>query len=170
MPKLRLALESDVKELSGLICSSFLELASADWNSQAIEKLLADSSPEAIITALRGGYFANVAIDNNQIVGMVLFSKPNIMRMLFVSPKMIRKGIGRILWEAAREAIERADPPISTVELNSTTFAIPFYESVGFVSVSKIFEIEGVRMTRMVCWLRARSLNAEIDKAEEKLL
>jgi ribosomal protein S18 acetylase RimI-like enzyme len=162
MPVLRQALDSDVKDLSDLVCNSFVTFASADWSSAATEKLVADSSPEAMLTALKGSHFSKVALSNNQIVGMVLFSKPNVMKMLFVSPDMTRRGFGRLLWESARESVEKSEPAVSTIELNSTTFAIPFYQSVGFVPVSTKFEIEGVIMTRMVCWLRARDFDAEL--------
>jgi len=167
---LRQTLESDAKVLSDLVCNSFVTLASADWSSAATEKLVADSSPEAMLTALKGSHFSIVALSNNQIVGMVLFSKPNVMKMLFVSPDMTRMGFGRLLWESARESIEKSEPVVSTIELNSTTFAIPFYQSIGFVPVSKKFEIEGAVMTRMVCWLRARDFDAELFKTDNKRL
>ena len=170
MPVLRQTLESDVKDLSELVCNSFVTLASADWSSAATEKLVADSSPEAMLTALKGSHFSKVALSNNQIVGMVLFSKPNVMKMLFVSPDMTRRGFGRLLWESARESVEKSEPAVSTIELNSTTFAIPFYQSVGFVPVSTKFEIEGAIMTRMVCWLRARDFDAELYKTDNKRL
>ena len=168
MSALRQTLESDANALSDLICNSFVTLASADWSSAATQKLIADSSPEAILTALKGSHFSIVALYNNHIVGMVLFSKPNVMKMLFVSPNMTRKGIGRLLWESARELIEKSEPAVTTIELNSTTFAVPFYRSIGFVPVSTKFEIEGAVMTRMACWLRAKDYDAEIYKSDNK--
>lgn len=167
---LRQTLESDAEELSDLICNSFITLASSDWSSTAAEKLVADSSPEAVLTALKSSHFSEVALYDNQIVGMVLFSKPNVMKMLFVSPNMTRRGVGRHLWESARESIGKSEHAISTVELNSTTFAVPFYQSIGFISVSTKFEIDGAVMTRMVCWLRAKDFDAEIYKSDKKSL
>ena len=87
---------------------------------------------------------------------------PNLIAMLFVDPAFLRRGIGRKLLEAARQHTETMHPAVATIELNSTAYALPFYRALGFVPISRSFEVCGARATRMACWLRADALRAQI--------
>jgi predicted GNAT family N-acyltransferase len=73
--------------------------------------------------------------------------------------------IGQALWESARAHIEAGFPEVDTVELNATRYAVHFYESVGFVPISREFEREGRRAIRMACWLPARALGAAVQQS-----
>ncbi len=158
--EIRSITKADLEALSELVCESFLELSSSDWAENAVQKLIEDSTPIALSKAVESAFYSAIALRNGAIAGMVLLSKPNILKMLFVNPKLTRNGVGRALWEHIRFIVEAE---ASTIELNSTNFAIPFYRAMGFVPISQQFEIDGAKMTRMACWLRARNLKAEID-------
>jgi predicted GNAT family N-acyltransferase len=90
--------------------------------------------------------------------------------MLFVEPASLRQGVARALWEHARAYVETHHPEVTTVELNSTPYALQFYRSVGFVPISREFNRGGCRATRMACWLPARSLAAECTAAASAAL
>ena len=87
--------------------------------------------------------------------------KPTLLAVLFVEPGWLRRGIGRALWESARSHIAAAFPEISTVQVNATPYAVPFYRAVGFMPISAPYNHDGCRVTRMACWLPARALGAE---------
>ena len=99
------------------------------------------------------------AFSENEMVGVILMPSPSLLGALFVRPRWLRLGIGRALWEWARAQIETRFPEVNTVELNATSYAVPFYKSVGFVPISAEFERDGQRATRMACWLPARAFS-----------
>lgn len=82
---------------------------------------------------------------------------PAVLSMLFVHPKWMRRGIGRALWQSALGHVKLHHPGVRTIELNSSPYALRFYDAMGFVAISEPFEVEGTRATRMTYHVRADS-------------
>jgi len=141
--------------------SSFTALAAIDWEPSACEFFLGESSEQALREKIAIAAFAAGAFDGERMVGFVLMPKPTLLGMLFVEPDSLRQGVARSLWEHARTYVEAHHSDVTTVELNSTPYALEFYLSVGFVPISREFNRGGCRATRMACSLPARSLAAE---------
>src|SRR5262245_46561099 len=127
------------ERVSELVHSSFNELAAADWEPEAREVFLAESSPVALAEALHALAFGAVEAEDNTFIGFILMRKPSLVDMLFVHPEHLRKGVARRLWEAARVHIEATHPEVKTVELNATPYAFNAYRALGFVPISKEF-------------------------------
>ena len=159
---LRIVTSDDSEAISALVQESFQKLAAADWDDQAQQNFIANASSESIAERLQSAVYAAAEFSDDQPTGFILFPKPSLLGMLFVNPNRIGQGIARHLWEAARVHIESAYPEIKTIELNSTPYAVNIYRALGFVPISAEFVVDGCRATRMACWLRARSLGAEI--------
>ena len=70
-------------------------------------------------------------LDSGAIVGVVLVKDFWNLTNLFVIPSHQRRGIGRAL---VHEVIGLCDnkSPRSKIQLNSSSYAVPFYEAVGF--------------------------------------
>lgn len=147
--------------VSRLVHESFSELAAADWEPSASERLLAETSPEAMAELLKAPAFAAAEVSGEQVVGFILMPRPSLISMLFVHPRHLRRGVARGLWEAARAHIEEVFPEVKTVELNSTPHALNAYRSLGFFPISGQFTRRGCKVTRMACWLPARALGAD---------
>ena len=64
--------------------------------------------------------------------------------MLFVDKAFHMKGIGKELFQAALERIKSEDRSPEMLTVNSSRFAIPFYESLGFVRSGEEKVIHGV--------------------------
>lgn len=158
---IRLVGEAEAGAASAVVQASFLALAAKDWDGSAQQVFLAESSAEALVERLRVAAYAAGAFEGQQMVGFLLMPNEALLGMLFVDPKWVRQGVGRALWERAREHVEAQFPAIKTVELNATPNALPFYRSIGFVPISEEFTRAGCRTTRMACWLPARALGAE---------
>jgi predicted GNAT family N-acyltransferase len=152
---------ADAEVASELVHRRFLELAASDWEPNAREVLLRESSPAALREALQLPAYAAGAFSAEQMVGFILMPKPSLLGMLFVHPGSLHLGIAKQLWELARAHVEASFPEVKTVELNATPYAFGFYRSVGFVPISAEFRRGGCRATRMACWLPARALGAE---------
>jgi GNAT superfamily N-acetyltransferase len=154
--------DADAAEASAVIQESFLALAAADWHADAQGAFLEATAPAPLRSKLGALTFAAGAFSKDGIVGVILMPSPNLLGLLFVRPRWLRRGIGRALWESARGHIEAVCPEVHTVELNATPYAVPFYKSVGFVPISSQFERDGQRAVRMACWLRARAFGADV--------
>lgn len=149
------------ERISALIHLSFSALSAADWEPEARQVFLGESSPSVIAEALQSPAFAAVEVESSELTGFILLRKPSLLAMLFVHPEHLRKGVARRLWEAARAHIEATFPEVKTVELNSTPYAFNAYRALGFVPISREFAIGGCRSTRMACWLPARGFGAD---------
>jgi len=147
--------------ISALVHLSFNELAAVDWDPDARQVFLGESSPASIAAALQQPAFAAVETEGGEFTGFILMRKPSLLGMLFVHPRHLRKGVARRLWEAARSHIETAHPDVKTVELNATPYAFKAYRALGFVPISTEFTRGGCRATRMACWLPARALGVD---------
>jgi GNAT superfamily N-acetyltransferase len=159
---IRAVAASDAAEASALVQESFLKLASGAWESEAQQRFLADSGPEALGRKIEAAAYAAGAFSGEQVVGFLLMPTPTLLGMLFVHPSRLRQGIATRLWECARTRLESQFPQARTVELNSTPSAVGFYRARGFVPISAEFVRGGARATRMACWLPARALGAEL--------
>jgi GNAT superfamily N-acetyltransferase len=159
---LRIVTSEDAPAISALVQVSFQKLAAADWDEKAQQSFIANASPESIAKAIQSAAYAVCEFSEGQPTGFILFSKPSLLGMLFVNPNHLGQGIARRLWETGRAHIESVYPEVKTIELNSTPYAVKVYRALGFVPISAEFVVDGSRATRMACWLRARSLGAEI--------
>jgi GNAT superfamily N-acetyltransferase len=156
--------DTHAAEASAVIQESFLALAAADWQPDARNDFLNATAPGPLQSRLNTMNFAAGAFSDVGIAGVILMPSPSLVGVLFVRPRWLRLGIGRALWESARAHIEARFPEVSTVELNSTPYAVRFYKSVGFVPISAEFGRDGQRAVRMACWLPARALGAGVGE------
>ena len=158
--EVRVATQQDVEACSSLVRLSFGELCSHAWSAEATQKLYEEVSATTLATKVAEAACALVAHEAESIVGFLLLPRPSYLSLLFVHPGALRRGIGKALWEFARSKVELEHQATKTVELNATSNARSFYESLGFVCISSEFEVEGRKATRMACWLPARALGA----------
>lgn len=147
---------------SALIHESFLAHLTDDWTPTAQTAFLARTSPESLAKKFGEMTFAAGAFCAGEIVGVVLMPKPTLLGLLFVEPCWLRRGVGKALWESVRTHIKASYPDVETIELNATPTAFPFYQSLGFVPISRDFVRDGQRAIRMACWLPAHALGADL--------
>ncbi len=159
-PTVRLLGEADTVAASAVAHRSFAAFVAPDWESQAYDHFYGHSTPKVLRAGLDSYACLAGAFERDLMLGFILMPQPSFVRMLFVEPDYMRQGVGRQLWEFARDHIERAFPKVATVELNSSPHAVAFYRRIGFAPVSAPFLRDGCRATRMACWLPARSLDA----------
>jgi GNAT superfamily N-acetyltransferase len=157
----RVVTEADAQAASALVHASFVAHVAADWEPDAQQTFLSESSPESMAKKIREATYAYGAFSSDQIVGFIYLPTPALLGMLFVHPRCLRQGVGHALWQQARAHIEAAFLAVKTIELNASPYAVPFYQTIGFVAISAEFKRGGSRATRMACWLPARALGAE---------
>jgi putative acetyltransferase len=150
----RPAAPEDAGAVSALVQASFRIIASSDWAPAAVARFLQESSEGELRKKLQAASFAWVATSNGIAQGFILMKKSSRVDMLFVHPSSLRRGIGRALLNGACAHVESTHLDVSTIDLNSTPYALPFYRASGFVAIGRPFELNGARVTRMAYRLR----------------
>lgn len=81
-------------------------------------------------------------VQGERIVGAILVKNYWNLCNLFVAPDCYRQGIGRqLVWAAANRS--RAEPGVSVLKVNSSSYATGFYEALGFVQTGPAIDRPG---------------------------
>ena len=154
----RPATSNDVSGIAELVKAGFMQHVAPDWESSARQDFLRDTTAEKLAGKIDEAAFVAVYEHESQMLGVLFMPRPSLVQLFFVAPGHLRRGIGRALWEAARGHLSERHPEITTVELNSSPYAVPAYKALGFFPISEPFLRKGAVATRMACWLPGRSL------------
>lgn len=130
--------------VSNLVARSFNEFIAPDFSEEGIEEFFKYANPRSLAKRSEGSHFVLVAEAEGEIAGMVEAREMKHISMLFVDKAHHRKGIGRELVRLAIERIMSEQPSSENVTVYSSRFAVPFYESLGFVKTSEEKIIYGV--------------------------
>jgi GNAT superfamily N-acetyltransferase len=108
---------------------------------------LAQHDAAGVQRNLDAGYVYHVAIVDGVLAGFIGVRGGTHVFHLFVDGAYQRRGIARALWEAGRAAaLIPGHPGFFTV--NSSNFAVPFYESLGFERTAPM-QVDKVRYNPM---------------------
>lgn len=148
-PVIRLAESADLLLMSDLMERSLRRHVLKDCSREGSTTLLQAASPERLAENLAAGFTYHVAATSDAIYGVVGMKPPCDLHQLFVADVMQRQGLGRKLWQAARDGVclQHSVPPIFTVQ--STLNAVPFYARIGFDMAGDVAERGGVRLQPM---------------------
>jgi GNAT superfamily N-acetyltransferase len=156
--RIRMATAPDAPAFSHLVQATFHALVAPDWQLEAQNTFLADTTPEKLRDPIATATFAAMYVEHDDVRGVILLPRPNLVQLCFVDTAHLRQGIGTALWEAARMHLEKRYPEVKTVELNASPYAVAAYQAMGFFPISKPFRRRGSVATRMACWLPGRAL------------
>jgi GNAT superfamily N-acetyltransferase len=131
-------------EVSNLVARSFNEFIAPDFPDEGIEEFFGYSNPRALVKRSEGNHFVLVAEAEGSIAGMIEIRERKHISMLFVDKAFHRRGIAKGLLIAALDRIETGSRPPRKVTVHSSRFAVPFYESLGFVRTEEEKIIHGV--------------------------
>ena len=124
----RPAIESDALAVSELIAGLSEYFASGSV-SQISQKFWDSISVEAVTERIvSSDYICFVAEDIHGLGGFVAFRRPSHLFHLFVASHAQSRGLGKLLWQKVLDQSAR-----SQITVNSSVFAIPFYQRLGFV-------------------------------------
>jgi ribosomal protein S18 acetylase RimI-like enzyme len=122
-----------------------------DFPPEGVEEFLKYARPEALRRRWSGSeHFALLATQGEQMVGMIEMRNHDHVSMFFVDPAHMGRGIGRALWERALAACRQAWPELRRVSVNSSPYALPIYEKLGFRQTEPEQVVNGIRFVPMV--------------------
>lgn len=155
---LRKASADDAQAISELVQAGFIEHIAPDWEPSAQRSFLEETEPDKLEPKLSEAAVCLVCEQHGQVLGVIFVPRPTLVQLLFVAPGHLRKGIARSLWSAVRAHLEEKHPEVTTVELNSSPYAVAAYTALGFFPISQPFRRKGAVATRMACWLPGKAL------------
>lgn len=150
MPEaIRPAIPADSEAIAALI-GSLTHYFVADGSAPAARPFLATFSPAAIAGLLADGDYLCLCAEeqgqkSGQLLGVLTLHRPAHLHHLFVAPAAHRRGIARRLWLALESHLDPAMP----VTVNSSEYAVPVYQRLGFAATAEVQQRNGVRYVPM---------------------
>jgi GNAT superfamily N-acetyltransferase len=129
---IRTALPADAEAISRIHRDSIRTLCRDHYAPEEIAAWSARPSPEKYLPAIESGD-ALVAVEGEKTLGFCLFDRdPAAIRVLYVAPEAVRRGVGTALLAKAELRLVRAGA--RELQVLSTLNAVPFYLAAGFTA------------------------------------
>lgn len=142
---IRRAVLRDAPAIARLTLREACRHVRADCSAEGFRRLLAELVARRVDARLRGGFRYWVACDGSQILGVCALREETHLYHLFVASALHGSGIGRHLWETAREDVLFRLPHVAAFTVNASTFARPFYQRLGFRAAGEANTWNGIR-------------------------
>jgi GNAT superfamily N-acetyltransferase len=140
---IREATTTDAVNISRLLVALSEKYIAFEFTPQGVDSLLTEMSPDAIENFIQSGYRYHVAELDENLAGVVAVRDNSHLYHLFVAEEYQRKGIARELWQVALGTC-LTNGNVGEFTVNSSKFAVPVYEKLGFVVESGPAEKNGV--------------------------
>ena len=140
---IRVMNEADIEAVADLLAVLAKEFISIEFEPVVQTTFLLRNNAAAIRGFIVNGYRYHVAELNGELVGFVGVRDNKHLYHLFVTKSMQGRGLGRSLWQFAKEeCLRNGNQGVFTV--NSSRNAIPVYERFGFVQCASEQNSNGV--------------------------
>lgn len=139
----------ELKETLELVKMVFDEFEAPYYSQEGIETFYRFIDLENIKKCLKENYKMYVAKKENKIIGMIAFRDNSHIALLFVDKEFHKKGIARKLFEKAKKYCIENNKNIEHITVNSSPYAVGFYEKIGFVKIAEEQVVDGLRFTPM---------------------
>jgi len=128
-------------ELYNLITSVFNEFIGFEYTEEGNKVFNDFIKPEKILDRHKNGNIILTYEKNGRIIGMIEVRDNNHICLFFVDEKYHNKGIGRKLFN---EMLLKIEGKTEYLEVNASPFSENIYSKLGFKSIGKKTEINGI--------------------------
>jgi ribosomal protein S18 acetylase RimI-like enzyme len=140
---IRPAQDDDYPVIAALLKTLALAFITPGMAPEAASTFLRENDADALRVYRTRGHVVSVAEIGGRIAGFIAIRPPSHLFHLFVAQDFHRCGVGRRLWDSARG-------DASSFTVNSSPFAVPVYESLGFTCSAPLACVRGVSFQPMV--------------------
>jgi GNAT superfamily N-acetyltransferase len=135
-----------------LVMRSFDKFVRPDFSDEGAQEFA--RSAREFIVARPPGHHICVAERAGRLVGVIDVRDESHVCLFFVEPEELGRGIGRGLLDFALAGAEGGDgaAPSTTatvITVNSSPWAVPVYERLGFAVSGPLWELNGIRSVPM---------------------
>lgn len=138
--KIRPLRSGEEAPICNLVARTFNEFIAPEFSEEGVEEFFKYANPRAFQKRLESGYFAMVSETKGKLAGMIEIKGSSHLSMLYVDKAFHRKGVAKGL---IKETIQILDTS-SDITVNSSRYAVPFYEGLGFIQFEEEKTIYGV--------------------------
>jgi GNAT superfamily N-acetyltransferase len=132
-----------------LVARAFHEFIAPDYSAEGVQEFLGYAHPDALRKRAESGHFVLVAEAGHDLAGMIEVRAYNHIAMLFVDRAFHRQGIAKELVQRALAIGQRSQPDLKEITVNSSPYALPIYEKMGFRSTNTEQVVHGIRFIPM---------------------
>ena len=130
--EIRPPFENEAEAINALIKRVFMECVAPDYSVEGIQFFLGFCSTEVVLKKISETGQIIVAVERNEVLGVIQVRDTNHISRYFVDVNYQRKGIGRQLFNYLLEGIKKNYPDVDEITVNSSPFARKAYEGLGF--------------------------------------
>ena len=145
----RLMRLEEANEVCGLVNEVFDQYEAPDYSAEGITEFRNYNRPEEMIRRSSADHFVLVATEQWKIIGVIEIRNNRHVSLLFVASDFHRQGIARQLWDRAFQKSRDTDPAVREFTVNSSPYAVPIYEKLGFRRTSPEQIHNGLRFVPM---------------------
>lgn len=119
----------------------YLQCGTEDFNEEGLESFKSFIFNEELMDELT----IYGAFEEERLVGiMATKNEGKHISLFFIRKEFHKKGIGKLLFHYALQ-----DCPMREISVNSSTYAVSFYQSLGFKKIDEKQETNGITYTPM---------------------
>lgn len=122
----------DTLEVSELAACVFNELVAPEYSSEGVQEFHRYIQPSAFRARAQTNHFSLISLEQDKVVGVIEMRGHNHVSLLFVAPEFQRRGIAKELLRRALQICRANEPRLSEISVNSSSYAVPIYERLGF--------------------------------------
>lgn len=146
-----------------LVMDCFDEFIAPEYSQDGIEEFRNYVYPDALGHRLRNtDNFAILAMDEEQVVGVIEVRAYNYISLLFVRKEYHKKGIAKRLIQQAIERCKQYNPSLKMININSSPYTVEIYRRMGFIQTDKEQVLNGIRFIPMECPYTQQKLNKDL--------
>lgn len=134
--------QGEEQAVCDLVKGVFDEYVAPDYGQDGIDEFFRFANVSAMRERMKSGGLVLVAQRGDELLGVIEFSPPNIIAMLFVTVR--RKGVATALLKHAVEKIKTENPELKQLIVHSSPYALPIYEKMGFKVTGKKITENGI--------------------------
>lgn len=137
----------DASAVVALVMRGFDELVRPDFSEEGVAEFV--RTVRSIVLDRAPDHRTTVAERDGRIVGMIDVRGSSHISLFFVEADERGRGVGRELLGCAVGPGADGTPPPSAITVNSSLWAVPVYERLGFAVTSPEVERHGIRAVPM---------------------
>ena len=130
--QIRPIIETDIAAVARLIRSLSEQFIVHESAPDAAAAFVREHDQDAVRRNIGAGMVYHLAERDAMPAGFIAVRDNTHLFHMFVDQRFHRQGVARALWEVARAAAVKAGNP-GVITVNSSNFAVPVYEALGFI-------------------------------------
>lgn len=142
----------EVQKALSLAWEVFRQFEAPDYGPKGVETFKRDivGNSEFISKCQQGICPIYAAFDGDRIVGLIgMRADRTHINLVFTRKEYHRRGIATSIFHYLLNDLQKDNPNLKEITLNSSPYGKPFYLHIGFIPQSEEQEVDGIRFTPM---------------------